>query len=189
MPTLRPSAPGLRTSNLPNARASQSNFQAITTGGLRTSQSSASLPAAGGLTPEQAFAAARIQLKRGATQEAMALAEQIVRADPTHPQYLALHAWLRVELGELQPGPVADEIVTTLTWAVRQERTDLDIRLYRGRVLSRLGRREEAMRDFSVVASMDEKNLEAIREVRLYRAREEQASANSGVLSRFFKKA
>ena len=55
-------------------------------------------------------------------------------------------------------------------------------------MLSRLGRREEAMRDFSVVASMDDKNLEAIREVRLYRAREEQAAANSGMLSRFFKK-
>lgn len=155
---------------------------------MRATPSSASLPAAGGWTPEQTFAAARIQLKRGVPQEALALAEQACSAEPEHPQYLALYAWLRVECGQLQPGPVADEILATLTWCVRQERTDLEIRLYRGRVLSRLGRRDEAIRDFSVVASMDEKNLEAIREVRLYRAREEQAAASSGVLSKFFKR-
>ena len=110
----------------------------------------------------------------------MASVAWALAAEPKNPEYLALHAWLRVEAGELQPGPVAAEILAALTWAVREQRTNLEIRLYRGRVLSRLGRREEAIRDFSVVASMDEKNLEAIREVRLYRAREENAAA-SGV--------
>jgi tetratricopeptide (TPR) repeat protein len=158
-----------------------------TPGGLRAGQSSAALPAAGECTPAQAFEAARIQLKRGAIKEAMALAEQASMAEPEHPQYRALHAWLRVERGELQPGIVGDEILRTLTWAVRQRRTDLEIRLYRGRVLSRLGRRDEAIRDFSVVASMDEENLEAIREVRLHRAREENAAA-SGVFSQLVKR-
>jgi hypothetical protein len=107
---------------------------------------------------------------------------------PRTPQYDALHAWVRVQRGELALGPVADEIVMTLTWAVRQRRHDLEIRMYRGRVLQHSGRRDEAIRDFSVVASMDETNLEAISEVRLRRAHEEQKAAASGVRTRLFKK-
>jgi Flp pilus assembly protein TadD len=90
--------------------------------------------------------------------------------------------------GELALGPVADEIVMTLTWAVRQRRHDLEIRMYRGRVLQRLGRRDEAIRDFSVVASMDETNLEAISEVRLHHAHEEQKAAASGVRTRLLER-
>jgi len=161
---------------------------AASTPGLRVAQSSAPLPAAGEQTPQQAFEAARVELKRGATKEAMALVERAILAEPAHPQYRALHAWLRVERGELKPGPVGNEILATLTWAVREQRTDLEIRLYRGRVLLRLGRRDEAIRDFSVVASMDERNLEAIREVRLHRAREENAAASSGEFSELLKR-
>jgi len=129
-----------------------------------------------------------MQAKRGALREALALAEQASMAEPEQPRYRALHAWLRAEYEEVEPGPVADEILRTLSWAVRQQRTELEIRLYRGRVLLRLGRRDEAIRDFSVVASMDETNLEAIREVRLHRAREENAAARSGVFSPFVKR-
>ncbi len=49
--------------------------------------------------------------------------------------------------------------------------------MYRARVLQRLGRNDEAIRDFSVVASMDARNLEAVREVRLHQAREDHKAA------------
>jgi tetratricopeptide (TPR) repeat protein len=139
-------------------------------------------------TPEKDFAAARIHLVRGAVDEAFTFIERACVAEPENAQYGALHAWVRVQRGELALGPVADEIVTTLTWAVRQRRHDLEIRMYRGRVLQHLGRRDEAIRDFSVVASMDETNTEAISEVRLHRAHEEQKAAASGVRTRLFKK-
>jgi tetratricopeptide (TPR) repeat protein len=132
---------------------------------------------AGPWTADKAFAAARIHLLRGALEEALAHIEQACIAQPEHPQYRAFHAWLRVERGELTDGPIAEEIVTTLTWAVRQRRNDLDIRMYRARVLQRLGRNDEAIRDFSVVASMDATNVEAIREVRLHQAREDHKAA------------
>jgi curved DNA-binding protein CbpA len=182
LPGARTSEPAFRSSSMPSPRLSEPAFRVSPRSS--TSGTSATTPDAG--TPELAFEAARIQLKRGAIEAAMNLAEQACSAEPKHPHYRALHAWLRVERGELQPGPIADEILATLTWAVRQQRTDLEIRLYRARVLQRLGRKEEAIRDFSVVASMDENNLEAVREVRLHRAREEHAAATSGVLSRFF---
>ena len=184
-----PVTPPFRPSSLPSQHRSTPAFRA-------TSQSRTNLPAATASTlldlpntetPDKAFEAARIQLKRGAIEEAFVLAEQACSAEPENPQYRALHAWLRVQRSVLQPGHAADEILTTLTWAARQRRTDLEIRMYRGRVLQRLGRHEEAIREFSVVASMDEKNLEAIREVRLHRAREENRAATSGMFSKLFK--
>jgi tetratricopeptide (TPR) repeat protein len=184
-----PVAPPFRPSAIPGTRPSTPAFRA-------SSQSRASLPAVtadtladltGTATAEKAFEAARIQLRRGALEEAFTLAERACSAEPEQPQYRALHAWLRVQRGELQAGPVADEILTILTWAARQRRTDLEIRMYRGRVLQRLGRHDEAIREFSVVASMDEKNIEAIREVRLHRAREESRAATSGMFAKLFK--
>ena len=158
-----------------------------------TSRSRTDLPAAtpntlvdltGAAPAEQAFECARIQLRRGAFEEAFALVERACSAEPEQPQYVALHAWLRVQRGELKPGPVAEEILATLTWAARQRRTDTEIRIYRARVLQRLGRHDQAIREFAVVASIDEKNLEAIREVRLHRAREESRAATSGMFGK-----
>ena len=129
-----------------------------------------------------------MHFKRGALDEAFALLEQACMVEPDQAQYRALHAWLRVQRGELKPGtPAAAEILKVLSWAVRELRHDLEIRMYRGRVLQRLGRKDEAIRDFAVVASMDETNLEAIREVRLHRAREERKAASSGTWTKFFK--
>ena len=202
MPPARSSNPSFRASSLPGARPSSLAFRAssIPTGrasvpgpspsrpDLPATASNAGLDMSGTGTPEKDFAAARIHLGRGAVDEAFTFIERACVAEPENAQYGALHAWLRVQRGELALGPVADEIVMTLTWAVRQRRHDLEIRMYRGRVLQRLGRRDEAIRDFSVVASMDETNLEAISEVRLHRAREEQKAAASGVRTRLFKK-
>lgn len=87
---------------------------------------------------------------------------------------------MRAQQVVLEAGPLAQEISRTLTWALRECRTDLEIRMYRARVLQRLGRHEEALRDFSVVASMDATNQEAACEVRLHRARQEHAASASG---------
>lgn len=103
---------------------------------LPESASVTSLPAAE-WTPARAFGAARIQLARGRKEEAFALVESACAAEPEQPEYRALHAWLRAERGELKGTAAAAEILATLTWAVRERRTDLEIRLYRGRVLSR----------------------------------------------------
>jgi len=187
LPSPRSSRPELRTSSVPAAGARAPSLR-TSTARSPANPSSALLDMASAPTAEKAFAAAASQLQRGALGEALAHIEQACIAEPEHAQYRALHAWLRVLRGELTDGPVAEEILTTLTWAMRQRRNDLEIRMYRGRVLQRLGRNEEALRDFSVVASMDETNLEALREVRLQSAREEQKAAASGVWTRLFKR-
>lgn len=190
IPSPRPSNPALRVSRIPTVRPGHSASAAPTAcnavtlppdgQSLPASASSKELAARTGRTPEQAFASAKIQLAQGAVEEALALIEEACGAEPGHPRYHALHAWVRAQQDVLEAGPLADEILMTLTWAMRERRTDLEIRLYRARVLQRLGRHEESLRDFAVVASMDPSNQEAVREVRLRRARQDQKSSASG---------
>lgn len=155
--------PPLRASTLP---CPSSRIPTIPIPG--ESEPSVSDPIRVGWTPEQAFAVARIQLKRGALEEATTLIDQACAAAPAEPQYRALRAWLRVERGELEPGLVADEIVATLTAAVRHQPTNSEVRLYRALVLQRLCRNEEARRDFEAVAIMDPGNRQAARALRRY---------------------
>jgi Flp pilus assembly protein TadD len=103
---------------------------------------------------------------QGRTKDAMLLAGQLCELHPEQVQYHALHAWLRVLSGELRAGHTADSIITTLNRAVSERRDDLEIRMYRARVLKRLGRAKEAFRDFSFVASANPANEEAVREAR-----------------------
>jgi curved DNA-binding protein CbpA len=200
IPAPRPSSPALRLSSIPTVRP---NSPSIRVSGAPAPAGAATLPPDGaslplstcseeltpaqGRTAEQAFASAKIQLAHGAVEDALALSEQACRAEPGHPRYHALHAWIRAQQARLEPGPLVDDILMTLTWAMRERRTDLEIRAYRARVLQRLGRHEEAARDFSVIASMDSTNQEAIREVRLHRARLNQKTSASGLWKRFVK--
>jgi tetratricopeptide (TPR) repeat protein len=149
-------------------------------------QPAAQLP--GSWTPRKAFDAARINMRRGALAEASAFAQQACDGEPDCLEFRALHAWLRVQRGELKTEADAVEILAILTRALREQRHNLEIRLFRARVLQRLGRMEEAIRDFSVVASMDSKNLEAVREVRLYQARSQRKPSLSGILSKVFRR-
>lgn len=115
---------------------------------------------------KRVFQAARLCLMQGRTDDAMLLVKQLCELHPDQVQYLALHAWLRVVRGDLRAGHTADTILSTLNRAVSERRDDLEIRMYRARVLERLGRAAEAFRDFCFVAKADPRNLEALQKVR-----------------------
>lgn len=121
--------------------------------------------------PDRLFHAARVCLKQSRLDDALLLIRQARAAEPEQVQYLALHAWLRVQRGELKPGAAAESILDVLNRAVRERPADVDIRMYRARALQRLGRDEEAHRDFCVVAKVDRLNVDAAEAVRRYEAR------------------
>lgn len=157
-------------------------------------QYAAGLPASGAslaparqvaFDPDRLFQAAVICLKRRRVDDAILLVRQACAAKPDDLQYLALHAWLRAERGELHSG-AAETILGILNRAVRERSTDLEIRMYRARVLQRLGRSEEAYRDFSFVAKADRMNMDAALEVRLHERRKSETESPpvSGTYSR-----
>lgn len=132
--------------------------------------------------PERVFEAARICLEQGRLDDAMLLVRQLCDAAGNNEvKYLALHAWLQVLRGELRPGHTADRILRVLDRAVRERRDDMEVRLYRARTLERLGRMEDAYRDFAFVAAADPKNLDAARRVRLHQMRAGSKDKRSGV--------
>lgn len=118
--------------------------------------------------PDRLFQAARLCLKQNRLDDAVLLIRQACAAEPEQYQYLALHAWLRVLRGELKPGPTGESILDVLNRAARARPVDVDIRMYRAHALQRLGRGEEAYRDFCFVAKVDRLNVEAVRAVRSY---------------------
>jgi tetratricopeptide (TPR) repeat protein len=136
---------------------------------------------------ERAFQAAQLFISRKQFERAHAFARQACEANPLSAEYLALHAWLRMHLGELAHPLRASEIVAQLDRAVMKERESIAIRFWRAQVLKRLGREDDAYRDFRFVARRKPDHLDAVREVRLHEMRlRNQQKKSSSVLSKLF---
>jgi tetratricopeptide (TPR) repeat protein len=117
------------------------------------------------------FDAALAHVQRQQFDAAEKLAREATEEDTGSAEYLALHAWLRAQLGELTRPEQASQIVAALDRAALKQRDSVSIRFYRAQVLNRLGREEEALRDFKFVLRRDPGHLEAARELRLHQMR------------------
>lgn len=142
--------------------------------------------AEGAADAARAVESARESIARKRYADAEALLRHACQADPGNPEHLALHAWLRVQNGELALPGQAAQIVAALDRAVMKAPTSVAVRLQRAEVLKRLGRDEDAYKDFRFVARRDPQHLDAVREVRLYLMRTRDKQKQSGVFSRLF---
>lgn len=135
---------------------------------------------------EAAFNAAQQRIARQQYAEAARLAREASEAEPGNAEYLALHAWLRAQLGELSSPSAAEHILAALDRAVLKQRASAQIRFLRGQVLKRMGRDEDAFKDFRFVLRTEPSHIDAAREVRLYQLRKHKAAKKSGVFARLF---
>ncbi len=122
------------------------------------------------------FQKAEIMLKRHDNEAALRFAQAAAEADPTQAEYLALYGWLvsmKTDKVAVQKGK------DMLDRAVSMDPDSDRALYYRGTVLKRLGKLDEAVRDFRRAADLNEKNLDAVREVRLHEMR-----ASSGRLKK-----
>ena len=131
------------------------------------------------------YDAAREQVQRQQFEAAAQLARKACEEDTGNAEYLALHAWLRAQLGELQNPDNAALIVAALDRAALKERESVSIRFYRGQVLTRLGREDEALRDFRFVLRREPGHVDATRELRLYDMRK-RAQKRPSLLAKLF---
>jgi hypothetical protein len=136
----------------------------------------------------RAIEASRECLSRKQFPEAERQARKACEADPGNPEYMALHAWLRMQCGELATPASAAQIVAALDRAVMKAPGSLSVRFLRAQVLKRLGRDDEAYKDFRFVARRDPSELDAVREVRLHEIRERHRQKQSGVFAKLFTK-
>jgi tetratricopeptide (TPR) repeat protein len=134
----------------------------------------------------QAFQAARACIGRKQLAEAERHAHEAREADAGNAEYLALHAWVRMQRGALSTPAHATEIMAALDRAVMKARDNVAVRFYRAQALKRLGRDEEAFKDFKFVAKHEPHNIDAVREVRLYLMRLRNKEQSSGLFSKLF---
>ena len=124
------------------------------------------------------FQKAEILLKKNDLTGAEHLASRAVAADPDQPEYLTLLVWIRAmrrgdppELREGQTSNHYDDLLKALDGVLAKEKEFERALYYRGVLLKRSGRLDRAIRDFRMAANLNPKNLDAVREVRLYEMR------------------
>jgi hypothetical protein len=142
--------------------------------------------AEGAAEASRAVEAAREHVARKQFADAERLVRGACKAEPDNAEHLALHAWLRTQLGEHSVPALAAEIAGEIDRAVMRAPGNVAVRFYRAQVLKRLGRDEEAYKDFRFVARRAPDQLDAVREVRLHRIRVRNKQKQSGVFSKLF---
>jgi curved DNA-binding protein CbpA len=153
------------------------------------------------------FQKAEVLLKKNDLVGAEVLVKRALLADPDQPEYLVMAAWLQAlrrpdppALAEGQTTTFYDDLIKTLDAVIGKNPSFERAIFYRGMLLKRAGRHDKAIRDFSRVASINPKNLDAVREVRVWEMRSKGASStgnkpaaagksgDAGLLGKLFKK-
>jgi tetratricopeptide (TPR) repeat protein len=146
------------------------------------------------------FQKAEVCFKRQDFAQAEQYCRKALKADPTQPDYHALHGWLLSLKPEYQtPDKVIEciqEFDTAIGLSDRCERAFF----WRGMLHKRLGKHLMAQRDFKRAVEINPRNIDAAREVRLYQMRggpavdetppppKAQDPGKAGLLGRLFKK-
>lgn len=130
--------------------------------------------------------AARTSMEKKQFAEAEKHALAACNLDPNNAEHLAFHAWLRMQNGDLAMPALAAQVLSALDRAVMKAPTSVTVRFQRAQVLKRLGRDEDAYKDFRFVARRAPDHLDAVREVRLHLMRTRNATKQSGVFSKLF---
>ena len=142
------------------------------------------------LNAANSSAKAEICVKRNEWGKALEHAASACREDPDQPEYEAMHAWLLAREVKNQDRKAFLPMIERLVKAVKAQPDNLRVRMYRARTLKLAGMVNEALRDFKAIADEDQSNLEAKRELRLFkmRAGDDGSGDDKSILGRFFKR-
>lgn len=138
------------------------------------------------------FQKAEIMARRGDWGTAEKLAKQAYDDDPEQAEYGALYAYAVMKAGSRNKSGDYGDLLELLHTAVRREPKNMRVKLYRGQMLKQAGRVSEAMRDFRAVVEAEPTNVEAQRELRLFKMRrgdpDETKPDTKGVFGKLFGK-
>lgn len=117
------------------------------------------------------FQKAEVCFKRNDHAQAESFCRKAVEADATQPDYLAMLAWLLALKPENQSPEKTRDSIQMLDRALGINSRCEKAYFWRGMLYKRVGRADAAVRDFKRVVDMNPRNIDAAREVRLYRMR------------------
>jgi tetratricopeptide (TPR) repeat protein len=153
------------------------------------------------------FQKAEVCFRRNDYAQAEAFCRKALDDDPTQPDYFAMFAWLVSLKPENQSPEKTIASIQMLERAISMSDRCEKAYFWRGLLYKRLGKNDAAVRDFRRAADLNPRNIDAVREVRLYHMRGGRRSSNPpatkraspsppkpdetnkpGILGRFFKK-
>jgi serine/threonine protein kinase/tetratricopeptide (TPR) repeat protein len=124
------------------------------------------------------FQKAEVLVKKRDLEGAEVLLLRAVQADPEQPEYLTLLCWVQAIKRGDPPGMREgvsnthyDDLIRTLDHVLQKEPQYERALFYRGVLLKKAGRPERSICDFRLAAELNPKNLDAVREVRLFEMR------------------
>jgi curved DNA-binding protein CbpA len=122
------------------------------------------------------FQKAEFFLRRGDMKEAEALCRKAYEADSKPAEYVAMLAWLEALKPENQGPKPTQERIAMLDEAIAANERLERAYFYRGMLYKRLGNQHAAAKDFREAADLNPRNLDAVREVRLFEMRKSRGS-------------
>jgi Tfp pilus assembly protein PilF len=141
------------------------------------------------------FQKAEIYLKKNDMANAEASAKAAATADPDQAEYVALLAWIQALKRGDPPGVAEgktssfyDDLIRELDGVIKKAPNLERALFYRASLLKRSGKDEKALRDFRQVATLNPKNIDALRELRLFQMRKEKKAGGDGIMGKIFKK-
>jgi curved DNA-binding protein CbpA len=123
------------------------------------------------LRAASAYQRAEILFKKNQLDAAEREAKVAMDGDPDQSDHLALYAWIAANKPARAASARFDDLIALLNRAVELGPNNERARFWRGQVLTRAGRVEEAIRDFRWVAQNNPRHVDAAREVRLFERR------------------
>lgn len=137
-----------------------------------------SLPPVAGNAAQLEYVKAETSLKKSDLAQAEAHALEALRIAPANPDYAALLAWIRASKPNLDDR-VLRGLVSDLDKVIAKNPQCERALFYRGMLRKRLDLIPQAMADLAKAADLNPRNLEAVREVRLYRMRLEREGGSA----------
>lgn len=137
------------------------------------------------------FQKGEVMFKKGEYDEAEALVHQAMQADPENLEYRAMLAWIQAHVVGTPPDEHSRKThykrqIALLNEVIASDKNFAKALYYRGELLKRSGDEDRAYKDFRKVMSLDPRNIDAAREVRLYEVRAKKKQG--GLFGRLFKK-
>ena len=120
---------------------------------------------------ETVYREAKVALTRSDIPSAIELCKRAHELAPEEGRYEALLAWLESQAPDQRGSSRLPEFVTRLDCIVRDDPECEEALWYRALLHRRAGDEEAAARDFTRVAVLNPKNIDAVREVRLHQMR------------------
>ncbi|MEZ4223393.1 MAG: DnaJ domain-containing protein [Polyangiaceae bacterium] len=111
---------------------------------------------------------AEVLYKKRSLEAAEICARRAMEDDPEQADYVALYT---VIASERRGDGRMDDLIAALDGAIRREPQNERARFARAQIYKRMNRMDVAIRDFRWVAEQNPRNLDAVREVRLYQMR------------------